>query len=161
MEWLELFDINENWLNKKIERGVTANKDEYVMIVYIFIRNNEGKFLLEQNKMKKTWVVPGGHVNEKNPINSIKRECMEELGINIDESKIKSIDTLCKNNRLFKLYFLEEDIALDDIIIQKDEVMNVNYFNIDEIDNMIEDGSFRENNIAFIDSLKKYINKGE
>lgn len=157
MEWLNLFDINENSLNKKIKRGLIPNNDEYVMIVYIFIKNKDGKFLLEKNKDKDIWVVPGGHVNESNPINSIKRECMEELGIDIDESKIKSITTLCNNNRLFKIYYLEEDISLDDIIVQKEEVKDVNYFSLDEIDNMIKNGSFRENNIIFIDSLKKYL----
>lgn len=159
MEWLELFDINENYLDKKIVRGITPNKDEYVMIVYIFIRNAEGKFLLEKNKIKKTWVVPGGHVNEKNPINSIKRECNEELGIIIDESKVKSIDTLCNNNRLFKIFYLEEDISLKDITIQKEEVMDVNYFSIEEIDYMIENGSFRKNNILFVEALKEYLKK--
>ena len=157
MEWLNLFDINENSLNKKIKRGFIPNKDEYVMIVYIFIKNKDGKFLLEKNKDKDIWVVPGGHVNESNPINSIKRECMEELGIDIDERKLKSITTLCNNNRLFKIYYLEEDISLDDIIVQKEEVKDVNYFSLDEIDNMIKNDSFRENNIMFIHSLKKYL----
>ncbi len=157
MEWLNLFDINENSLNKKIERGLIPNNDEYVMIVYIFIKNKDGKFLLEKNKDKDIWVVPGGHVNDNNPINSIKRECMEELGIDIDERKLKSITTLCNNNRLFKIYYLEEDISLDDIIVQKEEVKDVNYFSIDEIDNMIKNDIFRENNIMFIDSLKKYV----
>jgi len=159
MEWLELFDINENCLDKKILRGSTPNNNEYVMIVYVFIKNNENKFLIEKNKEKEIWVVPGGHVSEKNPIDSVKRECMEELGISIDESKLISIDTLCNNNRLFKIFYLEENISLDDIVLQKEEVMDAKFFSIGEIDNMIDDGSFRTNNIVLINSLKKYIKK--
>ena len=159
MEWLELYDINENCLNKQILRGETPSNNEYIMIVYIFIRNNEGKYLLEKNREREVWVVPGGHVSEKNPIDSIKRECMEELGIRIDESKLISIDTLCNNNRLFKIFYLEENISLDDIVLQKEEVMDAKFFSIGEIDNMIDDGSFRTNNIVLINSLKKYIKK--
>ena len=157
MEWLELYDINENCLNKKILRGETPSNNEYIMIVYIFIRNNEGKYLLEKNREREVWVVPGGHVSEKNPIDSIKRECMEELGIRIDESKLISIDTLCNNNRLFKLYYLEKNISLNDIVLQKEEVADANFFSINEIDNMIDNNIFRSNNILFIKSLKKYI----
>ena len=156
MEWLELYDINENCLNKKILRGETPSNNEYIMIVYIFIRNNEGKYLLEKNREREVWVVPGGHVSEKNPIDSIKRECMEELGIRIDESKLISIDTLCNNNRLFKLYYLEKNISLNDIVLQKEEVADANFFSINEIDNMIDNNIFRSN-ILFIKSLKKYI----
>lgn len=156
MEWLELFDINENCLNKKILRGITPNINEYVMIVYIFIKNSEGKYLLEKNSATEKWVVPGGHVNEVNPINSIKRECMEELGLNIEVNNLQSIETLSNNNRLFKLYYLELDLDINNIVVQKEEVKEVGFFSIDEIDNMIEDGSFRKNNIIFIDCLKKY-----
>lgn len=157
MEWLELFDINEKSLGKKIVRGYTPDDDEYVMIVYIFIKNKEGKFLFEKNAITKSWVVPGGHVNEKKPINSIKRECMEELGIEINTRKVKSVETLKKNSRLFKMYYLESDISLEDITIQKEEVEEAKYFSLEEIDNMIDNGRLRENNIIFIDSLKKYL----
>lgn len=158
MEFLELFDKDENIIGKKIVRGNIPDKDEYIMIVYIFIMNSEGKLLLEQNAVSLSWVVPGGHVNHGKPIKNIVRECKEELGIDINPSKLKYVDTIRKEYRLFKIFFLKEDIDINSVITQKEEVKCAKYFSLEEISDMIENGRFRENNVMFIDSLKKYLN---
>lgn len=157
MEWLQVFDINENLINKKILRGETPIANEYIMIVYIFIKNSNNKYLLERNAASNKWVIPGGHVIDLNPLDSIKRECKEELGIIIDTTNIKNIVTLNNNNRLFKLFYLESDINLKEIKVQEEEVTEVNYFTLEEIDELIENNQFRDNNIEFINSLKEYL----
>ena len=157
MEWLQVFDKEENVKNKKILRGSTPLDDDYIMIVYILIRNKDNKFLLEKNASCNKWVIPGGHVNDIHPIDSVKRECKEELGIEIDSSNIKSIKTLNHNNRLFKIYYLESDINLQDITLQKEEVTSAKYFSLDEIDLLIKNNEFRENNIEFIETFKEYL----
>lgn len=159
MELLELFDENEKKLGKKIARGYEPNKGEYIMIVYIFIINKEGKILLEKNSVTMAWVVPGGHVNSSNPQKNIQRECLEELGLLIDISDLKNIGNIIKNNRIFKIYFLKSNYELSDIKLQKEEVVDVNYFTMEEIDDMINNGSFRDNNVMLVDELKKYLHK--
>ncbi len=157
MEFLELFDINEKPVGKKIVRGNTPLDGEYIMVVYIFIMNNEKKILLEQNVVTLAWVVPGGHVNSSSPKNNIVRECKEELGIDINPKKLKEIETIKKDFRLFKIYYLKEDININSVVTQKEEVKCAKYFSIDEINSMIENGRFRENNVILIESLKKYL----
>lgn len=159
MELLELFDENEKKLGKKIARGYEPNKGEYIMIVYIFIVNEDGKILLERNATTMAWVVPGGHVNSGSPQKNIQRECLEELGLQIDIKYLKDIGNIIKNNRIFKMYFLKSNYELNDIKLQKEEVVDVNYFTIEEIDDMISNGSFRDNNIMFVDELKKHLHK--
>ena len=159
MEWLQLFDINENPINKKIIRGFVPDKDEYIMIVYMFIINDEGKILLEQDADTLTWVVPGGHVDTVDPIDNIKREMMEELGININNYTIHSIKTLVKNSRLFKLFYLNGNIDTKKMVLNNEEVLNVAYYSINEIDNMINNKTFKENNIMFIEAYKEFINE--
>ena len=159
MEWLQLFDINENPINKKIVRGFTPDEGEFIMIVYLFILNKQGEILLEQDIDTNTWVVPGGHVDTDNPIDNIKREMNEELGININNENIHNIKTIVKNNRLFKLFYIDSNIDTKSMIPSKEEVRNIKYYSLNEIDNMINNKSFKENNIIFIDAYKEFINE--
>ncbi len=159
MELLELFDINEKRIGKQIVRGYEPDDGEYIMIVYIFIINSEGKVLLEKNKVTLSWVVPGGHVNSGVPQRNIERECMEELGIQINVSNLRNVDSIIKNRRIFKIYSLRQDIDLNNIKLQTEEVIDANFFSIDEIEDMEENGRIRENNLMFIDVLKKYLHR--
>ena len=156
MELLSVFNDKEELLDKKIVRGIEPTGNEYTMIVYAFIINNKNELLLEKNKKSDKWVVPGGHVISDNPLNDLKRECMEELSIEL-HNNIKCIDTLSNNNRFFKLFMTMEDVNLNDIILQAEEVSAVNYFSFEQIDELIKNNNFRENNIVFIETLKKYL----
>ena len=156
MELLSVFDKEENLLDKKIIRGIEPTGNEYTMITYIFIVNNNNEILLEKNSKTGKWVIPGGHVISGNPILDVKRECMEELSININ-NEIKVIDTLSNNNRFFKLFIVRENININDVVVQKEEVIDAKYFSLDDIDKLINDNEFRENNIIFIETYKKYL----
>lgn len=157
MEWLQVFDENGIYKDKKILRGDTPLNDDYIMVVYIFIINKDNKILLEKNKEKDIWVVPGGHVDTPNIIDNLKRECMEELNLDISNCNIINIDTLKNDNRLFNLFLINKDIDINTLVLQPEEVKEVKYFTIEEIDIMVNNGTFRSNNIKFIDSLKRYL----
>lgn len=158
MELLQIFDKNENIILKKIQRGIEPNNNEYIMIVYVFIVC-DNKILLELNTKYNKWVIPGGHVISDNPKEDIKRECMEELNINIDINNLCEITTLINNNRLFKLYYIKCNKEFDNIVLQKEEVSDYNYFEINKISDMINNELIRENNIIFFDEFFKYYNK--
>ena len=159
MEWLQLFDINENPINKKIIRGFVPNDGEYIMIVYLFIIDKQGEILLELDKDTNLWVVPGGHVDTNNPIVNIKREAMEELGINIDDENIHNMTTIVKNNRLFKLFYIDSEIDTKSMVLSEEEVSKVRYYSLDEINKMIDSKTFKENNVMFIEAYKEFINE--
>lgn len=154
MEMLALFNEKEEFINKYIMRGLTPDDGEYIMITYLFIINDD-KVLLEKDINTNLWVVPGGHVNSSFIKANLIREIDEELGIDISNYNIYPIETINKNNRLFKLHYILEKIDLSDIIIDVNEVAEVGYFTIDEIDKLIYEGKFKDNNVMFIDSLKK------
>ena len=159
MEWLQLFDKNENVIDKKILRGEDPSGNEYIMVVYLFVFNSDNKILLERNFEKNIWVVPGGHVDTPNVIDNLKRESIEEMNLDISDCNIINIDTLYNDNRIFKIFLIHKDVDINLLKLQPEEVSEVKYFSLEEIDNMINDGTFRENNIKFIDSLKKHLNK--
>jgi 8-oxo-dGTP pyrophosphatase MutT (NUDIX family) len=157
MEELQVFDINGNLINKKVVRGDTPTGSDYIMIVYVFIKNSDNKYLLERNATSGMWVIPGGHVCDTDPKESVKRECKEELGIDIDINNLKHISMLNRHNRLFNLFYIELDTDINQIKLQKEEVEDVNYFTKEEIERLIENKEFRENNIEFFEELIKYL----
>ena len=157
MEELQVFDINGNLINKKVVRGDTPTGSDYIMIVYVFIKNSDNKYLLERNATSGMWVIPGGHVTDTDPKESVKRECMEELGIDIDTNDLKHVSMLNRHNRLFNLFYIELDTDINQIKLQKEEVKDVNYFTKEEIERLIENKEFRENNIEFYEELIKYL----
>ena len=103
MEMLSVYNKDEVLLDKKVLRGSIMLENEYIMITYIFIFNNENKLLLERNVSSGKWVIPGGHVTD-DAISSIVRECNEELGIIISKEYILEVSTLSHNNRFFKFF---------------------------------------------------------
>ena len=79
------------------------NKNIEVIAAGIIINENKDKVLLIQRKDKLwglTWSIPGGHVefNEK-IIDSLKRELVEELSLNIVDSEFLSYEEIMHNDR--------------------------------------------------------------
>jgi len=60
-----------------VERQYTAS---------VFVIDFENKeILLMYNKKIKKWLQPGGHIEgTETPIDTVKRECLEETGVNIE-----------------------------------------------------------------------------
>ncbi len=160
MEFLSIFDEWENFKNKYIIRGFTPDSEEYIMIVYLFIQNKDNKILLEKDIDTNKWSVPGGHVISSIPRDDLNREMKEELGIDISNDNVINICTIKKNNRLFKLHLLNKNILINDIICAPSEILEVKYFTLDEINDLISNKTFKENNIMFIEALKEFKRKG-
>ena len=87
-EMWDLYDKNRNPLNKKVLRGTVLSDDEYHLVVYAWIKNSEGKYLISQRAKRKAqplmWECTGGSVKSgENTYQGAIREVSEELGINI------------------------------------------------------------------------------
>jgi len=114
----------------------------------------EGKLLL--TKPRRGWGLPGGHIEEnESPEESLKRECIEEAGVEIDNLKLigywktRKLINLDSNkqypNEGYQLLFIAEAAKINDFIpmhevsdrkfVYPDEVKNIhhNYENFEEI----------------------------
>lgn len=156
MKLYELFDINEKRLKKRVARDYITLDGEYMMMVLLFIQNNEGKILLLKSGAFNKWIVPGDYVTQGKPLNNIRSIITKYLGIDIIDD-LKNIDTIITYSYIYKIYYLTKDINLGDININKDEVLKVNYFTLREIDKMIDDELIKSNNVIFLDCLKRYL----
>lgn len=139
--------------------------------IAVFIINQDKKVLLQKrSKNKKSkplcWGSScAGHVdvNESFEISAI-RELKEELGITVTKNELKPIllKKLRKgksNSHIRSWYFIETNLDIKDFILQKEEVEEVRWFDINEIISNIGNDTFtfKEDSIEPLTRLKEII----
>ena len=146
MELLDVYNDKAEKTGRVVERGTdktTFKKGEHIAVAIIYIENSKGEFLIQKTSKRKGghYSSTGGHVDHgEEPIDSIKREVKEEIGINIDNDNIVSLGYLNVDFPIRFIYYLKKDIDLKDIHLQEDEVESVSYMSKEEINNLIESG---------------------
>ena len=135
-------------------------KGRYYITVVVFIQNSKNEFLLQKRIEKKDgkWATTGGHpVSGETSKQGIITEIKEELGINVVEENIKLFKTIKTEDDFVDIYYLKEDIDIKKIKIQKEEVEDVKWANMDEINELIENGSFSESHTEFFELCLEYL----
>lgn len=161
MEILDLYDDFGNKLNQTIYRGEKTENGKNIMVSVAFIKNSNNEFLIQKTSKEKgnKFSSTGGHVTHgETGLETITRELKEELGINVIHQDIKYITTFKypTKNCIFNVYLLNIDIDLSNIKLQDEEVDEVKYLSIEEINDIINSGNFLESH-AYI--FNNYINK--
>ena len=116
--------------------------------VYGFVIDKDSNVLLQKRSCnKKLWpnkwdVTVGGHVDSGEfGMDTIIRECKEELGIDVQPSEIRYIVSSTSvyekggyaNKHYDECYLIMKDIDILKLKLQKDEVSDVKYFSKNEL----------------------------
>jgi 8-oxo-dGTP pyrophosphatase MutT (NUDIX family) len=88
-EWLlRARDSEKNEERSFVLKNIQRMIDEKVqrfLCVTVYVRNDEGKFLMIQSRKLNRWIPPGGKVERhETPDEAAMRECLEETGIHIE-----------------------------------------------------------------------------
>lgn len=160
MEFLALYNDKGELIEEKINRKdkLSIQDGKYFRIAIMFIRNSNNEFLIQKTSLNRDneFATIGGHVKYGNSsLQTILEEIKEELGINISLQEI----SLVKTNKMPKVYqdvyYLQKDIDINELTLQKEEVDYVKWMSIDEIIDLINSNQFRKSNInPFYDILK-------
>jgi len=160
MEYRDLYDINRNLTGEKILKDEPIPESKYIMMVVIFIKNNKNEFLIQKRSKEKggLWATTGGHPKSgEDSLQGIITEVKEELGIDIQNpflfKKASGKNTFCD------LYFLNLNIEISNIIIQKEEVDEVKWASIDEIEKMFQEKNFNKGHYMMFKDCLEYLNK--
>lgn len=146
MELLDVYNDNGEVTGKVVERGTDKSSflpGEHIAVAIIYIENSNGEFLIQKTSSKKGghYSSTGGHIDHgEKPLDTIKREVKEELGIDISNDDIISLGFLAIDFPIRFMFYLKKDIDLKDIKLQKDEVESVSYMSMDEINEIIDKG---------------------
>ena len=160
-EYTDLYDENKNLTDKKLfrEKGTKLEvpKGYYNIVVLAFIKNKEGKYLIQKTSKNKkgVYATTGGHVKSgESSLDAIINEINEELGVKINRKECKLFKTYKYDTAFKDVFYIEKDIDLNKVKYSTYEVESVEYMSVDEISNLIKDNKFRKTNIdAFYDLL--------
>ena len=160
MEKRDLYNENKELTGKTIYKNEEIPEGYFILMVVAFIENNEGLFLIQKRSDIKggEWAFTGGHPKSgENSKEGLYTEIKEELGIDainpILFKEAKGKNTFCD------LYYLKQDIKLEDIIKQDEEVEEVVYASKEEIEDLYNKGLFKKGHYMMFMDLLKY--KGE
>lgn len=146
MEYLDLYDKDGNKTGEIMIRGTEVPENRYFNVVVCYIKNPEGKFLIQKTSKEKggKYSSTGGHVKAGQTfVEAMICELKEEIGIEIKEEELKYITKYIKNNEVvFHLYYIEKEIDIEECILQKEEVESISWMTKDEIKNLIENNMF-------------------
>ena len=162
MEYLNLYDKTGNLINKKGIRGQVT--DYLVGIAIVFIENSKGEFLIQKTSKEKggEFSSTGGHVNAgETPLESIKREVKEEIGISIDNDNIVELGYLLYDMPLRYMFYLKKDVDINSVKTQKEEVESVKYMSIEEINKIIENKQITESHAHIFGKILEYKNNNQ
>lgn len=163
MEKHELVDINGNKTGKVLTHIEARDLNNvpngcYISVVGVIIINENDEILLQKRSRYKRanpskWGICGGKVDlGETPLDAGVRETLEEIGIllNKEELKFLSMDT---NEKLhFTVYYVRKNVDVNECKLQEEELEEVKYFKIEELQNLDTEG------FEWLDNLKKVVN---
>ena len=132
----------------------------YMPLVGVVIINNKNEMLLEKrSRLKKVnankWGICGGKVNLKETlIEAAIRDTLEEIGILLNKDALKFLSKDMNQNAYFTIYYATKNIDINECILQKEELEEVKYFKIEELQNLDSEG------FEWLENLKKVIKYG-
>ena len=154
VEQWDLYDKNFNKIDKTANRGDWLLDDEYHLVVNAWIVNDKNEFLITQRCPEKShpcmWECTGGSaLMGESDIDACVREIKEELGIDID---IESARFLGSAHRYYegcpdilRVYIFKDNTPIENIKIQKEEVMNVMWADKSKILELYNQNKFEAN----------------
>ena len=142
--------------NKRRPLGYTRERHEfkegeYMQAMHCWIVNSKGEFLFQKRSMLKDthageWSSTGGGSDPgETTLETLVRECEEELGITVDLDNVELIMMYRKKVGFVDVYLFKADIDIKDIVMQETEVDEVKWATREEMEKMVEDGIFADN----------------
>lgn len=168
MEVWDILDEDGNKTGKTMQKGdkIVWQKGIYHQAADVWIINSEKKILIQKRSSQKklqpnVWAMTGGSVIKgESALDALKRETLEELGIELNIKKAIKIHHYKTGNVWVDEYIVKQDINLQDIVMLSEEVSDVKFATFDEIEKIYEDNNFFKNRWEFVrEKIKKYIEK--
>ena len=159
-ELRDLYDKDSNKTNKTYYKGDVIPEGYYPMVVMVVIRNSKGEFLMQKRVESKggDWGVTGGHPKSgETPLEGIVTEVKEELGLDFSNDNFIEYDSGCDGKDCYKMYFVTKDIDINNITIQKEELSEVKWFSMEELQHMVDIKELNDDQIACFIKVCNYL----
>lgn len=169
MELIDIVDENGNFTGQVMDKEEAHNKNLLHNEVAVFIINDNEQVLLQKRSANKRfdankWALCAGHVDAGESLeNAALRELKEEVGINISLNDLKLLaekefTIKDSNSHITYFYYVKSNLSENDFTIQKEELSEVKWFDLDKVIDMIKSKDetivFKENRIHLFEKLK-------
>lgn len=151
MEYIDIFDENNNPIGKIKEKQQAHEEGDFHRTAHIWIMNDKNELLLQKRSASKKshpncWDISGaGHIKAgESVINGAIRELKEELGAEAKEEELEYIATVKstknpKNKEYQYIYLLHTNKRIDEYIFEDAEVSEVKYVYYKDLEKMVEE----------------------
>ena len=161
-EYIDLYDDNKQNTGVAIPRSKEWKLPEsrHILISALIVKNSDGKIMLQFTSKEKgsIYSLPSGHVlHGESSDDTIVREMYEEQGIVISKNDITFVEErLASKMAFFDIYYLEKNYTRNEMKLQKEEVDDVVWATIDEIESLYKCQKLRKSSY---DSIKNFLNR--
>ena len=131
--------------------------------VVMYIINDKNQILLQKRSAIKRhhpnkWCLCAGHVEnfDNSFIEAAIREIKEELGVDVKKEKLKFLGMREDKLHVTYFYYITINKNKDEFIIQKEELSEVRWFDINTVIKMMIE---KDSNIVFSDKILELLKK--
>lgn len=159
MELWDLYDENGNKTDKFHRRGDPLKSGDFHMIVENWIKNNNGKYLIQKRtkplrNYKDPWsTTAGAAVQGELSITAIQRETHEEMGLHFDHSEIYFMERSFFDDFFMDVYETHWNGNIEDIIFDPKEVSKVKWVTVTDIQEMYKSQKFYSHKTFYLQRI--------
>ena len=160
MEVRDYYNIRKELTGETYLANIEPSGDNYMLITVCFIQNSNGDYLIQKASKQKgnKWGSTGGHpFAGESSIQGMKREIKEELGVYIEEDKYEYLNTFMGHNKILDLYYINENIDISKLELQKEEVESVKWATSEEIEKLIKKNEFEKTHSKLFRDIQRWI----
>ena len=172
MELIRIVDNNGSFTGKVFEREFVHDNNLLHNEVSVLIINDKKQLLLQKRSVNKKnnpnkWGLISGHVDgDETLIEAALRETWEEIGLLLNESDLHSF---CErelkqedvNSHFRYFFYVNSNKDIKDFVIQKEEVLEIRWFDIEKVIDMINSGdttiTFDKRRLYVFEKLKEVV----
>ena len=148
-ELLDLYTLDRIRTGETVLRGEKLPDGRYIRAVHVLIFNSDKRLLIQKRSMDKDrWPglwdisVSGDVLSGETVREAAVRETREELGIYIDLSLQRPLITTSYETWIDDFFTIKQDIRIEELHPFKEEIDEIRWATLEEIESMIKDGSF-------------------
>lgn len=160
MEKWDILNADGTPTGKTTLRGrCNLKQGEYHLVVHIWIVSSRGEFLIQRRSDSKKlmpgeWAATGGAaISGEDSYTAANRELYEELGIPSNKQTLKKLTRIKRRNSLLDIWFINANIEIHRLKLQKDEVAEARWVSREQFKTMIENGEFHNYGKEYFDTV--------
>ena len=166
MEIRDLYDKDRKPTGETIFKNQEIPKGKYILVMMVVIENSKGELLLQKRSKQKggKYGFTGGHAKTgEDSIQGIISETREEIGLELKPEEIELLKTerVDEYDVFHDVFYVKKDIDKSSLTLQEEKVEDANWYNKDQINEIIQNDMFFENHIDEYYEIMKILKERE